>query len=169
MNRKLLAGVAALGLLAGGGGAAALAMATPAAATAAVAAASTIATVPAYGPLGSLVAKGTISQAQATAIHDGLIRYMRDHWQDMRRDCTGAGTGRTPWMLERGGALDTVLGQLVKGSTLTKAQASAVTTAYTQWVTSQHGTWQHGYGHRGDRGGMMGGTGNGMMGGWATR
>ncbi|MGE5132429.1 MAG: hypothetical protein ACM32E_05895 [Gemmatimonadota bacterium] len=160
MNRKLLAGVAALGLLAGGGGAAALAVAMPAAATST--AASATATVPAYGPLGSLVAKGTITQAQATAIRDGLIRYMRAHWQDMRRDCTGAGADHTPWMLERGGALDTVLGQLVRSRTLTRAQAAAVTTAYTQWVNSHHGTWQPGYGHRGP---MMGGPGYGMMGG----
>ena len=164
MNRKLLAGVAALGLLAGGGGAAALAVAAPAAATGTVATASATTTVPAYGPLGSLVAKGTITQAQATAIRDGLLRYLRDHRQDMRRDCTGPGTDRTPWMLENGGALDTVLSRLVKGGTLTNAQASAVTSAFTQWLNAHHGTWQHGYGHRGD-GGMMGGIGNAMMGG----
>ncbi len=168
MNRKLLAGVAAIGLLAGGGGAAALAVAAPAAATGTVAAVSTTA-VPAYGPLGALVARGTITQAQATAIRNSLMSYMRSHWQVMRRDCAGAGQDRTPWMLERGGALDTVLGQLVKDSTLTKTQASAVTSAYTQWMTSHHRTWRYGYGHHGYGGGMMGGPGGGMMGGrWAA-
>ena len=163
MNKKLLAGVAALGLLAGGGSAAALAIASPAAATDTVAAASAATWVPAYGPLGSLVAKGTISQAQATVIHNGLISYMRSHWQDMRKDCTGSRADHTPWMLERGGALETVLGQLVKNGSVTKAQASAVTKAYTQWMNSHHGTWHQGYG-QGDGGGMMAGTG-GMMGG----
>ena len=165
MNRKLLAGVAAFGLLAGGGGAAALAAAAPAAATSTVATASATTTVAAYGPLGSLVAKGTITQAQATAIHNALISYMRSHWRDMRRDCTGAGPDRTPWMLERGGPLDTVLGQLVRNGTLTKAQASAVTSAYTQWVNAHRGAAPHGYGRFGGHGGMMAGIGNGMMGG----
>lgn len=163
MNKKLLAGMAALGLLAGGGGAAALAAAgTPAAAANTVAEASSTTRVPAYVPLRSLVANGAISQAQATAIDNGLISYMRGHWQDMRKDCVGSGADHTPWMLERGGALDTVLGRLVQDATLTKAQASAVTRAYTQWMNSHHGIWNHGYGHHGD-GGMMGGTGSGVM------
>lgn len=162
MNKKLLAGLATAGILAGGGGAAALAATSgPAAASTVPAAAST--QLPGYGPLGSLVAKGTITQAQATAIRNALITYMRGHWQDMRRDCTGSAAEHTPWMLEQGGALQTVLGQLVRNHTITQAQASAITSAYTQWVNSDHGTGPHGHGPWGDGGPMMGGPRNGMM------
>ena len=57
MNKKLLAGLAAVGILAGGGGAAALATAgAPAAAASTVAAVAGTPGVAAYGPLGSLIA-----------------------------------------------------------------------------------------------------------------
>ncbi len=157
MNKKLLAGLAAAGLLAGGGGTAALAVAgAPSAAASTAAVATSTPGVPAYGPLGSLVARGTITQPQATAIHNALISYMHDHWQNMRGQCDGG----TPAMLARGDALDTVLGQLVKNKTIDQAQARAVTSAFTQWMRSHAG---HGSGHHGDGGDMMGGSGNGMM------
>lgn len=162
MNKKLLAGLATIGILAGGGGAAALAATGTPAAAASTAAASSTAHMPGYGPLGSLAANGTITQAQATAIHEALISYLRDHWQDMRRDCTGPGVDHTPWMLEQGGALDTVLGRLVSDHTITKPQASAVTRAYTQWVNGHDGAGD-GYGHHGDGEDLMGGPGRGMM------
>lgn len=168
MNKKLLAGLAAAGILAGGGGTAAalLAAGTPAAASTAAAITGT-ATVPGYyGPLGSLVAQGTISRSEAAAIHSGLMTYRHDHWQEMRGQCAGWGTDATPWMLEKGGPLESVLGQLVKDGTLTKSQASAVSTAFSQWMQAHRG---HGPGHYrtgpdGDGGGMMGGWRGGMMG-----
>jgi hypothetical protein len=157
MNKKLLAGLAAAGLLAGGGGAAALATTgVPSAAASTVAVASSTSWAPGHGPLASLVAKGTITQSQATAIRNALISYLHSHWQSMRGWCHGDMSA----MLARGGALDTVLGQLVSKGTITKAQASAVTSAFTQWVQAHGG---HRTGRHGDGGGMMGGSGNGTM------
>ena len=136
MSKKLLAGLAAAGLLASGGGAAALTTAgVPSAA------ASTVAVAPCvhgHGPLASLIAKGTITRSQAMAIHDALVSNF----------------------LARGGALDTVLGQLVSKRAITKAQASAVTRAFTQWMQAHSGL---GTGHDGCGGGMMGGSGSGTM------
>jgi hypothetical protein len=73
---------------------------------------------PGHGPLSSLVAKGTITQAQAIAIRDAFITYTQGHWRS---------------------TVDTVLGGLVHNHTITKAQASSVTTAITQWVQSHRG------------------------------
>ena len=157
MKKKLLAGLAAACLLASGGGAAALTTAgVPAAAASTAAVASSTSWAPGHGPLASLVAKGTITRSQALAIHDGLVGYMLSHWQRMRGWCHGGMSA----MLARGGALDTVLGQLMSKGTITKAQASAVTDAFTQWVQAHRG---HGTGHHGCGGGMMGGSGNGTM------
>jgi hypothetical protein len=158
MNKKLLAGLAATGLLVGGGGAAALTTAgSPSAATSTVAVAASTSPMPwVHGPLASLVAKGTITRSQAIAIHHGLVGYVLSHWQSMRGWCHGG----MPAMLARGGALDTVLGQLVSKGTITKAQASAVTGAFTQWALAHHGL---GTGHHGCVGGMMGGSGKGTM------
>jgi len=142
MNKKLLAGLAAVGLLAGGGSATALAAAgAPAAAASTAAVASSTSKVPDCGPLGPLVAKGTITHAQAIAIHNAFINYAREHWRNM---------------------LDTVLGQLVKNHTITKAQASAVTSAITQWVQKYRGegSGHHGLCHYDHGEGMMGSTGN---------
>lgn len=153
MKMKLLAGMAVAGLLAGGGGAAAVAAAgVPSATASTVTVASGECWAPGHGPLESLVAKGTITKSQATAIRNGLISYLHGHWQNMRHGDMSA-------MLARGGALDTVLGQLMSKGTITKTQASAVTGAFTQWIHAHrgHGTCHHGYG-----GGMMGGSGNGM-------
>jgi hypothetical protein len=142
MNRKLLASLAAVGILAGGGSATALTAAgAPAAAASTAAVASSTSKVPECGPLGPLVAKGTITHAQAIAIHNAFISYARTHWRDM---------------------LETVLGQLVKNHTITKAQYSAVTSAITQWIqkyrgarSGHHGICQHSHGQ-----GMMGSSGN---------
>jgi len=131
MNKKLLAGLATAGLLAGGGGAAALATAgVPSAAASTVAVDYSTSGVHCHGPLASLVAKGTITQSQATAIRNGLISYVLSHWQSMH----GRWHGDMSALLARGGALDTVLGQLVSKGTITKTQASAVTSAFTQWM-----------------------------------
>jgi len=157
MNKKLLAGMAAAGLLAGGGGAAALATAgVPSAAASTAAVASSTSRMPSHGPLGSLVAKGTITQSQATAIYNALISYMHSHWQNMH----GQRHGGMSAILARGGALDTVLGQLVNKGTITKTQASAVTSAFTQWMRAHGG---HRTGHHCHGWGMMGDSGNGMM------
>jgi hypothetical protein len=112
MSKKLLAGLATVSFLAGGTGTTALAVVS-----APAAAASTAAVAPStsrwhdHGPLESLVAKGTITKAQAIAIHNALVTYVRGHWRS---------------------ALDTVLGPLVKNHTITQAQANAVITAFSQ-------------------------------------
>ena len=143
MNKKLLAGLAAAGILASGGSATAVAaVGAPAAATSSAAVVSSTSRPGCgSGPLESLVAKGTITQAQAIAIHDGFISYLHDRWRNI---------------------LDTVLGKLVKNRTITQAQASAVTTEITQWTQTYHGggsghdgPCQHAHGM-----GMMGGSGN---------
>jgi hypothetical protein len=142
MNKRLLAGLAAISLLAGGGSATAFAAAgPPAAAARTTTVASSTSRAPDCGPLGPLVAKGTITRAQAVAIHNAFINYVRGHWRN---------------------TLDTVLGQLVNNHTITKAQASAVSSAITHWVhkyqgeqSGEHGPCRHGHG-----GSMMGGSGN---------
>ncbi len=141
MKKNLLACLAAASLLAGGGSATALAAAGPPAAAASTAVVVSAAPRgPSCGPLGALVTKGTITQAQATAIHDGFVTYMRGHWHSI---------------------LGTVLGQLVKSHTITSAQASAVTTEITKWTQKYRGKWSrhHGtcpHGHSMS----MGGSGN---------
>jgi hypothetical protein len=112
MNKKLLAGVAAVGLLTGGGSATALAAASaPATAASTAAVASSTSKAPHCGPLGALVAKGTITHAQAVAIHNAFANYVRHNWRH---------------------AVDTVLGQEVKNHIITKAQAGAVVSAISQ-------------------------------------
>jgi hypothetical protein len=132
MNQKLLAGLAAVGLLAGGGSAAALAAAAAPAAASTAAVASSTDMKPGHGPLGPLVAKGTITQAQATAIRDAFISYGQSHWRS---------------------TVDTVLGQLVHNHTITQAQSSSVSTAITQWVQSHRGD-PAGHHHPGHHWGM---------------
>jgi hypothetical protein len=142
MNKKLLASLAAVGLLAAGGSATALAATgTPAAAASTAAVVSSTSRMPNCGPLESLVTKGTITQAQAIAIHNAFVSYLHDHWLTM---------------------LDTVLGQLVRNHTITQAQARAVTTEISQWTqkyrgsgSGNNGPCQHNHGM-----GMMGGSGN---------
>jgi len=159
MNRKLLSGLAAAGLLVGGGGAAAVTTGSlPAAAASTVAVASSTFRMPSawHGPLASLVAKGTITKSEAVAIHDGLVGYLASHQQSMRGWCHGGMSA----LLARGGALETVLGQLVSKGTINKAQADAVTSAFTDWVQAHHGL---GAGHHGCGCGMVGGPGKGTM------
>jgi hypothetical protein len=140
MNRKLLAGLAAVGLLASGGSVTALAAAAPAAAASSATAASSTSKGPECGPLGALVAKGTITHAQAVAIHNAFIDYARSHWRSV---------------------LDTVLAQEVKNHTITKAQASEVTSAITRWVQKYQGggSSYHHVCHHGHAGNMMGSSG----------
>src|SRR5258706_3297057 len=142
MKKKRLSGLTAVGLLAGGGSATALAAAAaPAAAASTVAVASSASKAPDCGPLGPLVAKGTITHAQAIAIHDAFISYVHDHWRKV---------------------LDTVLGQQVKKHTITQAQASAVTSAITQWIQRYRGeaSGHHGSCHHGHGGGVVCGSSN---------
>lgn len=141
MNQKLLAGLAAAGLLAGGGSAtAAAAAAAPPAAASTVAVASSTAKAPECGPLGALVAKGTITRAQAMAIHKAFFSYAHSHWRMV---------------------VATVLGQEVKNHTITQAQAREVTSAITQWVQKHRGeAGHHGACHYVHGGGTMGGSGS---------
>lgn len=140
MNQKLLASLATAGLLAGGGSAAAVAAAAaPPAAASTVAVASSTSKAPECGPLGPLVAKGTITRAQAMDIHKAFISYVHNHWRMV---------------------VDTVVGQEVKNHTLTQAQANAVTSAITQWVQKHRGeqAGHHGTCHYVHGGGMMSGS-----------
>ena len=142
MNKKLLSGLAAVGLLAGGGSATALAAAgAPAAAASTATVASSASKAPDCGPLGPLVSKGTITHAQAIAIHNAFISYVHNHWRN---------------------TLDTVLGQQVKNHTITQAQARAVASAITLWTQKDRGEASGHYGpcHHGHGGGMVGGSGN---------
>jgi hypothetical protein len=109
MNKKLLAGLAAASFLAGGGGMAGVAAPAATASTAAVAASTS--GMPGHGPLESLVAKGTITKAQAVAIHNAFVAYFRGHWRS---------------------TLDAVLGPLVRNHTISQAQANAVISALSQ-------------------------------------
>jgi hypothetical protein len=125
MKQKLLAGLATVGLLAGGSATALAAASAPAAASTAAVTSSTptptttpMAPGQGHGPLSSLVAKGTITQAQAMAIRDAFITYGQSHWKS---------------------TVNTVLGGLVHNHTINQAQANKVTTAITQWVQSHHG------------------------------
>jgi len=140
MNKRLLAGLAAVGLLAGGGSATALAVA-PAAVAGTAAVASSTSKAPDCGPLEPLVAKGTITHAQAVDIHNGFVKYVRDHWRSV---------------------IDTVLAQQVKNHTITKAQANEVYKAITQWVqkVQSEGSEHHYACHHMHKGSMMGGSGN---------
>jgi hypothetical protein len=139
MNKKLLAGLASVGILAGGGSATALVAAVPAAATSTVTVASSTPKAAGCGPLEPLVAKGTITHAQAIAIRDAFVRYVRDHWRS---------------------TLDTVLAQEVKNHTITRAQASAVASEINQWVHKFHSEGEHHDGACHHGGHMMGGSGD---------
>jgi len=156
MNNKLVAGLAAAGVLAGGGTAAALitAAGTVPAAASAITAVSTTAPVPAGGPLASLVAKGTITQSQARAIQNAFITYMREHRHDIGDHCAGSWSGGMPMLASRG-PLTAVLGQLVKNGTITQPQATTVTSAFTQQIRAH---WGDSHGQRGYSPGMMGGS-----------
>ena len=138
MNKKLLAGVAALSFLTGGGGTTVLAVVSAPPAAASTAAVASTSRMPSHGPLGSLVANGTITKAQAIAIRNAIITYVRGHWRS---------------------TLDTVLGPLVKNHTITQAQAGAVITAFSQHMQQRGGdpAGHHGPRHRGHHTVMMGG------------
>lgn len=149
MNKKLLASLAAAGVLAGGTTAAVLAATGGIAGAAAApsAAASTPPSMPCTGDaLRSLVSKGTITQAQATAFQDALWAYMRgghdgsigSHMRDIRDHRAGM-----PMWLPDGGPMRTVLQQLVSKGTITQAQASAITNAITLEMRDH---WGNGYG-----------------------
>lgn len=142
MSKNLLAGLAVAGLLVGGGGTTAVAVAgAPAASASTVAAASRTSKAPECGPLGPLVANGTITRAQALAIHNGFVRYVHSHWRMV---------------------VATVVGQEVKNHTITHAQANEVIHAITQWVQKQRAeeSGHHGHCHYVHGGGMMGGSGS---------
>lgn len=138
MNKRLLAGLATVGIMAGGGSTAALAtVGAPAAAASTVTVASRTAKEHECGPLAPLVAKGTITKAQAIAIRNAFVRYVHTHWRS---------------------TVDAVLGQQVSNHTITRAQATAVANAITEWVqnhqmhaANHHAMCEHEH--------MMGGSG----------
>ena len=87
---------------------------------------------PSGSPLGTLVANGTLTQAQATAIEHALVAYRQAHWPP-----TSGWTNGQPPILASTGPLDTVLHGLVKDGTLTQSQATALETAVTTQVGSR--------------------------------
>ena len=165
MKKMMVAGLAAVGVLAGGASVAALVTgggAAPATATTATAESTTAQMPCAGGALSSLVRKGTITKAQATAIQNALWTYMRDHsgrmGEHMGSIRSHMGDMDDMWAH---GPMATVLQELVSKGTITKTQATAITTAITQQMTAWHG---HGPGMMGShRTDMMAGQA-GMMG-----
>lgn len=136
LRKKFAAGVVVAGVLAGGGTAAAvLAGSAPAMAegTTIAAAATTPAPSCVPVPLQGLVGNGTITQAQATAVHDALFAYVQAN-----RPVPGTNATASP-MLAPNGALQTVLGQLVSNGTITEAQASAITDAMSSHANARVG------------------------------
>jgi polyhydroxyalkanoate synthesis regulator phasin len=88
------------------------------------------------GPLGQvldqLVAKGTITKAQATAVTDALAASVSDHQPP---------AGFQPWfqngtppMLQAGSPLNQALDGLVAKGTISKTQATAITQALASWM-----------------------------------
>jgi hypothetical protein len=141
MNKKLLTGLAAVGLLAGGGSATALAAAAPAAAASSAAVASSTSKAPYCGPLEPLIAKGTITRAQAISIHNAFVSYFHANWRHI---------------------LDTVIGKEVTNHTITPAQGREVTNAITRWTQSHQSgaSSHHAVCHPSHGGGMTGGSGS---------
>jgi hypothetical protein len=145
MNMKLAASLAAAAVLAGGGTTAAWASTgstTPAAAGTVAGSASAPALPCASTALAALVSKGTITQAQATAIQGAMQAYMRDHLGDMRGYMSGRASAT--WA---GAPMATVLRQMVSKGTITSAQATAITGQMRAYGTGASGT----------HAGMMGG------------
>lgn len=166
-RRKLAgSGLVLVAALAGGGTATALLSNSPSALAATVepAATTTTTTAPGSGwganttaPMASalqkLVANGTITQAQATAVRNALIQDMRN-W----RSTDGAG------MMDGDGMWASTLDQLVKDGTITQSQATAVTEAMAAQVEGFCGS----RGADGTGYGMMGGSGGWTMGRWGA-
>lgn len=73
----------------------------------------------AASPLASLVRNGTITQAQATAVQNWLLRYMQQY--RLRY-----GPGDVAGALPPGGPLAAVLGQEVTNGTISQAQSTAI-------------------------------------------
>lgn len=157
-GKKLAGGIAVAAVLIGGGTAAALTTTAGTATARTVAATSATPVVPASSPLGALVARGTITRAQADAVHNALYTYMRAHRQEVRDHRSAT----TPPMLATNGPLQTVLGQLVENHTISQAQATAITSAITEQVREH---WRNGPG-AGYGPGRMAGYGPGRMAGY---
>jgi len=132
MRKQLALALAAAGI---GIGAVALALGgTPVLAVSPTSApsASALPAPPAGSPLATLVANGTLSGAQAAAVQNALVGYMREQWPPV----TGWSNG-TPPVLASDGPLAMVLSGLVQDDTLTQAQATALQNAVTQLVESR--------------------------------
>ncbi len=164
-RRKLAgSGLVLVAVLAGAGTAAALVAGSPSALAAPVVpAATTTTTAPGAGvganstmPMSSvlqkLVANGTITPAQATAVRNALLEDIRS-WRS-----TGGAQ-----MMQRGGMWASALSQLVTDATITQSQATAITKAMVARAEEFCGTrWADRTGY-----GMMGGATGSMMG-WGT-
>jgi hypothetical protein len=138
MNKRVMAGLAAAGVLTSGLSAVALVTGSGVApASGAAAAAYSAPRMPCAGnALNSLVRKGTISRAQATAVHDAFRRYMRD--QAGRMGWGMAGMRHHMGDMTAHGPMAAVLRQLVSNGTITRAQATAII----QQMRSHCGHWR---------------------------
>ncbi len=131
LTKKVSAGLLAASVLAGGGTAGALLSGGVATAAAAPTIAATSSFVP-Y-PLQRLVASGTITQAQASAIHDALCAAVQAN-----APAFGGRRALSP-PVAANGALASALAPLVKNGTITQAQATAITDAFSAQMNAHFG------------------------------
>jgi polyhydroxyalkanoate synthesis regulator phasin len=149
MNKRVMAGLTAAGILTGGASAVALVAGggvAPAGAT--VAAAYSAPRMPCAGnALNSLIRKGTITQAQATAVQKALGTYMRDQTGRMGWDM--ASMRRHMGDMTAHGPMATVMRQLVSKGTITRTQATAIIQQMRTHCGHGHGAGMMGNGHMG--------------------
>lgn len=123
-TKKSVVGLAAAAAVLAGGGTAGAVMAGGSAApaprqTSSATGTETSVTWFAASPLASLVRNGTITQAQATAVQNGLFQYMQQYrLRYGPGDVTGA--------LQPEGPLAAVLGQQVTNGTISQGQSTAI-------------------------------------------
>lgn len=149
MNKRVMAGLAAASVLTSGISAVALVTGSGVApASAAVAAAYSAPRMPCAGnALNSLVRKGTITRAQATAVQQAFGTYMRD--QAGRMGWGMASMRRHMRDMMAHGPMETVLRQLVSKGTITGAQATAIIRQMRTHCGRGHGGGMMGDGHMG--------------------
>lgn len=149
MNKRVMAGLAAAGLLAGGASTVALVTGggvAPAGAT--VAAAYSTPRMPCVGnALSSLVRKGTITPAQAMAVQKAFWTAMRDQAGRMGWDM--ASMRRHMGDMTAHGSMATVLRQLVSKGIITRAEAIAIIQQMRTHCGHWHGAGMMGNGHMG--------------------
>jgi hypothetical protein len=147
MNKKVIAGFAAAGVLTGGAGAASVLTDGSVAPVSAMFAASH--SVPrmscAVGALNHLVRTGMITQGQATAVQNAFSTYMRDHSRPM-----GGYMGSMRHLMgdmAAHGPMATMLRQMVSKGTITRAQATVIIEQMRTHCAHWHGAGMMGGGY----------------------